>query len=432
MTSRLLDYARRNWLWLVLGALAVGHVVLFMQLFVKLSYDVELYYDYASKMVSGLLPYRDFAVEYPPGALLVFLLPRLFVSSPEAYNTAFTVEMMLCDLACLFIMPFLARRLKLSPLSTLAIYTLAVISVGSIGIQRYDFAAAAVTLAALFAFSRGNYKTAWVLLAVGTLVKLYPIALAPFFFLYQIRHQRWQSLVMPLLLSGALGVACCLPFWLASPDGFIHAFALQGGRNLQIESSYASVLFMLYGLGRVQLSVFQGPVSWDMDSAYSSGIAQIAIVIMAIAAAAVYISYYLPRKRKNVLVNAPPSAEAMGRIINFSLLVIIMLLLASKVVSTQFMVWLVPLVPLVSGRARHAVWPVFMAVGWLTWYIYPVHYWDLRYLYATPISAIFVRNVLLGLMAFWLWELKLRPTPAVAPSLEGDWLAKPAPSSETK
>jgi hypothetical protein len=286
------------------------------------------------------------------------------------------------------------------------IYTLAVVAVSSISVQRFDFASAALSLAAVFAFGRGNYKIAWALLAVGTLVKLYPVALAPFFFIYQWRHQRWQRLIAPVLIFGAVMLAGILPFYLMSPDGFIHALSLQSGRNLQIESSYASILFMVYALGRTVLSVFQGPVSWDLESPYAPGIANISLAVMFFAAAAVVITYLLPYSRKQSETDGAPSPAALGRLINFSLLLITMLLLTSKVVSTQFIIWLLPFIPLVAGRARYAVWPAFIAVGFFTWYTYPVHYWDLRNLNLSPMQVIFFRNVLLALIAIWLWEIR--------------------------
>jgi len=414
---------RLNWLAVAVGVLVVAHVVVFTQLFVSGGFDVELYYGYASNMESGMVPYRDFSVEYPPGALLVFLLPKLFVSSPEAYGTAFTLEMLAFDLACLFMVFLLARRLRLSPLSSVIIYSLAVASVSSISVQRFDFASAAISLAAILAISRGRYKTAWALVAIGTLVKLYPVVLAPLFLIYQWRHQRWRNLIAPVLVFGAVVMAFALPFWLLSPEGFTHAFALQGGRNLQIESSYASVLFMLYSVGRALLSVFQGPVSWDLDSPYSAGIAQVALLVMALAAVAVCISYYLPYRSLTKHEEGPPPAPALGRLINYSLLIIIVLLLTSKVVSTQFMVWLLPFVPLVTGRARSAVWLSFIAVGWLTWYTYPTHYWDLRNLNILPMDVLFLRNVLLGLMALWLWRLK-------DPEPEASLITEPVPQNQ--
>jgi len=405
--ARWMAFLRRHWLWWTVALFAVLHIIIFTRVFTSISYaDVELYHSYASRIMSGEMPYRDIAVEYPPGALLVFLLPRLFASTLEAYGTAFALEMLAFSLACLVMIAVLARRLRLAVVPTLAIYTLVVISAGSIAVQRFDFAAAALSLAAAFAFSRGNFKSAWVLLAVGTLIKLYPIALAPLFLIYQWRHQPWRRLVMPVLICGAVLACSILPFFIASPGGFLNAFSLQGGRNLQIESSYASVLFMAYALGRLAVAVFFGPVSWDLASYYSEGIAQWSLVIMFFAAAAVYIAYLWPYRGKTIENIGPPKLPALGRLINFSLLLIIVLLMTSKVMSTQFIVWLLPFVPLVSGRARHLAWPVFIAACFLTWHIYPLHYYDLYNLHIPSMQALFLRNIILVLMAFWLCEMR--------------------------
>ena len=40
--------------------------------------DTPFYQGYGLQMRNGLLPYRDFSVEYPPGALPVFLAPTYF------------------------------------------------------------------------------------------------------------------------------------------------------------------------------------------------------------------------------------------------------------------------------------------------------------------------------------------------------------------
>lgn len=397
-------FLRRHWLWVVAVFFAVVHVVIFTGVFDSGGPDVGLYLDYASKIMSGQIPYRDFAVEYPPGAMLIFLLPRLFAATPEAYGTAFAIEMLAFDLVCLFMILIMARRLKLAVVPTLAIYTLVTVAVGAIAVQRYDFAPAALSLAAVFLFGRGHYKSAWALIAVGALVKLYPIALAPLFLIYQWRHQSWRQVMAPIFVCGVIFVCGILPFFILSPHGFLTAFSLQGGRNLQIESFYASVLFMAYGLGGSNLSVFQGPVSWDLASPYAEGIAQISLVVMFLAAAAVYITYLLPYSRTKIEKSGPPDPEAFGRLLNFSLILIIVLLMASKVMSTQFIVWLLPFVPLVSGRARHAVWPSFVVAGLLTWYVYPLHYGDIWDLHVPSMQALFLRNILLVLMAFWLWE----------------------------
>jgi len=41
------------------------------------SWDVPLYQSFGDRMTDGEVPYRDFRVEYPPGALPAFLIPSV-------------------------------------------------------------------------------------------------------------------------------------------------------------------------------------------------------------------------------------------------------------------------------------------------------------------------------------------------------------------
>ena len=61
-----------------------------------MGHDVGLYESYARTWASGATPYVDFHPEYPPGALLVFLVPH-FWGADYAYN--FAIEMAFFDLA---------------------------------------------------------------------------------------------------------------------------------------------------------------------------------------------------------------------------------------------------------------------------------------------------------------------------------------------
>jgi hypothetical protein len=50
--------------------------------------DVHLYQGFADAVFDGRVPYRDFFMEYPPGALAVFLPPAAFGSSPAQTTTS--------------------------------------------------------------------------------------------------------------------------------------------------------------------------------------------------------------------------------------------------------------------------------------------------------------------------------------------------------
>jgi hypothetical protein len=88
-------------------------------------------------------------------------------------------------------------------------------------------------------------------------------------------------------------------------------------------------------------------------------------------------------------------------------------MVTSKVFSPQYMVWLYPLFPLVSGRFRVAIWIVFLAASCLTWYIYPLHYYDLIDTQQVAVDALILRNTLMVFTAVLLLGEK-------APAVDGN------------
>ena len=61
--------------------------------------DTVEYHRYGEAMVNGHVPYRDFAVEYPPGALPAFGLPAIGEPGFSLYDHEFQILMALCGVA---------------------------------------------------------------------------------------------------------------------------------------------------------------------------------------------------------------------------------------------------------------------------------------------------------------------------------------------
>ena len=61
--------------------------------------DIPVYERYGDAIERGHVPYRDFRLEYPPGALAVFAVPSLVTDGPRSYARAFAIEMVLLGLA---------------------------------------------------------------------------------------------------------------------------------------------------------------------------------------------------------------------------------------------------------------------------------------------------------------------------------------------
>ena len=83
---------------------------------------------------------------------------------------------------------------------------------------------------------------------------------------------------------------------------------------------------------------------------------------------------------------------------------ILAFMLGSKVLSPQYVIWLLPLVPLsVGGVPGLGVSAVFLAACFLTTQVYPIHYDDLLNLRSPAPQLLLARNLLLA----FLWSLML-------------------------
>lgn len=371
--------------WPILALFCLLHVLVFTLVFTSGAPDVEGYYRYATLITEGQIPYRDFSVEYPPGSLLVFLLPRLFTSSLEAYGQAFAVEMLVFDLISLLGAMKLGQQLGQKCWKTGLLYTLAVLAIGDLVVQRYDLAPAALTLLAILFFCQKHYNIAWAFLAIGTMTKLYPAALAPVFLIYQVKHHGSRHIIAQLAVFASVILIMAVPFLAIGGDGFIEAFTVQGGRDLQVESVYASFLLLGQMLGIGTAQVYQGRYSVDVEAPLSQHLAQYSFAVTAVCLLITYVFFW--RRQKNT------SGNNVSLMVNTSLLVTTILLITSKVFSAQFIIWLLPLIALVDSR--RIIWALFIIAAGLTYYIYPVHYGELMDMQSRLVIILFVRNLLM-------------------------------------
>src|SRR2546427_13261668 len=76
--------------------------------------DTPVYQRYGNAMADGKVPYRDFDVEYPPGALPVFALPGLAEPGHDqqvsaGFRRAFETLMWICGAVALVAMALVLR-----------------------------------------------------------------------------------------------------------------------------------------------------------------------------------------------------------------------------------------------------------------------------------------------------------------------------------
>src|SRR5207302_10615275 len=106
--------------------------------------DTPVYQRYGNAIARGDVPYRDFALEYPPGALPVFALPGLAEPGHDqnvttGFRHAFETLMWLCGAAALLVMAVALSSLGAGELrvwGALSFAALAPLALGSVEIGR--------------------------------------------------------------------------------------------------------------------------------------------------------------------------------------------------------------------------------------------------------------------------------------------------------
>src|SRR4051794_20011520 len=150
--------------------------------------DTPVYQSYGDQIAQGKLPYRDFGVEYPPGALPIFALPALGHSGPTDpgvrvdFRERFELLMVFCALLALAAVAGTLRAVGASTERTvlaLGGFALAPLLLGSMIYSRFDYWPAAVTAVAVALMACGRRRWAAVALGAAIAIKVYPAALVP-------------------------------------------------------------------------------------------------------------------------------------------------------------------------------------------------------------------------------------------------------------
>jgi hypothetical protein len=377
--------------WQLAGFLLV-HIAIFAGLF-RGGYTMPfsgtgLYYQYGSALVAGQVPYRDVFVEYPPVALVFFALPRVIGASFRWYYVWYQVEVVAADLVVLVAL-YAARERDEAPWRVLAPYTALLLAVGPITLHQYDIFPAALTLGAVICHARRRDTAAWVLLAVATMTKVYPVLLAPVFLMLDDRPVG-PRVRRAVVVFTATVLAVLSPLLAIAPSSLLRMVAFHSERGIHLDSMYSTIAFAARSLGLTIVGIVLTYRSWNITGPAADLLARAATPVLTAALIASYAFIYRHMKRvggaavRDIRLTATSSA-----------LVLLTGLVTSKVLSPQYLIWLLPLLPLVVRPRRWLVWSVFAVVGPLTYYIYPLHYTELLERDARTIAALAGRNLLL-------------------------------------
>ena len=369
--------------------------------------DIALYQTYGERLAGGLVPYRDFGFEYPPGALPAIVLPALVTGTVHAYRIAFVAELALVGVVAVLLLDAVLRRLELprrERILSLAVVALAPLLLGGVILTRFDLVPAALVLAALALAVAGRRRAAALVVGVGAAVKLYPALLLPPLAIDAWRRGGRRELAIVVGLAVAPVALAYIAFFAVAPDGVLDSLGRQIGRPLQIESVGAGLLLALHQAFGMGLGWTSGSGSQNLTGTGAGVLAALQGVAQVVAVVLVWVAY----------ARGPSTAE---RLVRYGAASVVAFVALSKVLSPQFLVWLVLLVPVVGGPRRRAALALTVVACALTAVWFPARYWDLVRDFDPLVSwLVLLRGlVLLGLLAALTWPAT-EPAPSRSPS----------------
>ena len=351
--------------------------------------DTPIYQTYGAAIARDRVPYRDFQLEYPPGALPVFVLPALGEKEQhdlDAYNHAFARLMWLCGAAVLVLMAATLRAVRASLLritGALAFAAVAPLALGPVVLSRFDLWPAALTAGAIAALVAGRRLLALLMLGLATTAKLYPAVLLPLALVHVWRREGARAAAGAATAFAAAIVAVSAPFVALSPGGVWHSVTAQTSRPLQIESLGSSLLLAAHQVAGVDLTMVSSYGSQNLAGSLPDAFASAQAALLVVVLLALWIAFARgPADRERFLRYAAASVCAFVAL--------------AKVLSPQFVIWLIPLVPLVRGRRGLAATALLGAALVSTQLWFPYRYWRLALDFAAfPSWMVFARDLLL-------------------------------------
>lgn len=349
-----------------------------------------------------LLPYRDYLVEYPPGFFLWTLPLALLARDPEGFAALFCGAMAALLTGALLLCRRLASKMGadealLQALPAFAAGALALL--GVVSTHRLDATVSLLVCAAAWAAVERRAALSGAALGLAVATKLVPALIAPLLLVYLVLDARsrgqdgragaWRF----SLALGLTALALCAPFWALAGGRTADLLRYHALRPPQVESTAAalvgvarafapSIATASHTFGSTNL---EGPAAATL-SRLSTGLGALAVL----AALAISIARLRragsPQERTCALVDG-----LAGLLLAF--------IAFSKVLSPQYLAWLLPLALLAALRRRGAVLALLLAAFGLTQIIYPFSLGALERLEVWAYALVLARNLLLVALA---------------------------------
>ncbi len=331
--------------------------------------------------------------EYGPLAMVVFSLPLL--GPAGFYPWLLAAEMLAVVLALGVVLH------RLGPFGAGHAWLLYVmLGSAATAAARFDVVPAACTLLALIALKRGHVTWGYLALAVGTLLKLYPVLLLPLFLIESWRQRRtvplWRG---PSVYAGSVALVEGLA-WLLNPASVLAPLTFLQGRCTQVESLPATLSALIAAARSQPLAFNYGANSVCQISPALGALSLLCTGLAVVGVIAVVALFWR-------------GTLSLGLA---AILVLALAMLGSKVFSPQYVLWISPIVAWEFGLSNLRAFAGWCLVCLATTLCYPLSYTSLLLIalqttpdIAVPITAGLRNALLLGLVGTAIGMAALNP-----------------------
>ncbi len=367
-----------------------------------------MYRGTAQHVLDGQIPYRDFSLEYPPGALLPLTLPGLVVgrgASPPRFALAFLISNAVWAVA-LGLCIWLAARRWLAAKRALAAVGMYVL-LAFVGVPlfpwRFDLFPALLSAFALVLTMEGLAATAGACLAAGIATKVYPIVFVPVIIAWYVARGERGRAVRFAGVACAATLLICAPFALAAPADFLSFVRYHQLRGLQIESVPAGLLMLGHAFGFGEVGIVENFGALHLVSPASAAVMRFLLPAFIVGLSAVAVLAFARFRSERIAMSRPRDQTLVG----YAFISLLVFMLTNKVLSPQFVIWLLPFVALLPVSQ----YGLGLAATALTIVIFPFNYDGLVRLETPIVLLLNLRNLALAaLAASVLWRLRPRAT----------------------
>ncbi len=298
--------------------------------------DTDIYYRYVTLAWEGKRPYVDFRVEYPPFAMVLFLVARFIAADVAGFKTAFAVEMLTFNAGTVLLVgSWVARREGAARVPfRVAWYSLSFVILSRLIVARFDAAAAFFCFAATVSWFSGRQVVGGLWAAIGALTKIYPGIVPLVAAAWDVTRPgtaRGKGLLAFLGVS-VLGMMAWLAF--ANWHGVIESLHYHLERGFEYGSVYSGLQMLAAKLAGAEIFISRDHGCFSSITPWSKSLLHAVLPIQALAI---------------VMTCAVFVRRGMTEGVRYTGAAILAFIVTGKVFSPQYLIWMMPYIAVLHG-----------------------------------------------------------------------------------